>query len=326
MMKISKMQGSLAIMLAMAICITVMCIPASAQSNDCINASYFNYVHNHVLGTTVQGESEWHLAQVNDTGTAYITLWHPNTTNFTLGIYDSCTSGNICSIIEMGAVLKSCEITLIPGFYYIEVADITGEGTYYLDFDLVSGAGFSIDDIFIDGSHEFRPGEFVSLSIPIERIVDTDFDASIFFDVTDIHNTSMFSSSTLYHFQGKEKKVFGLNFTVSLPAQSGSYNVRVYISRASTSGSGSGALGAQSNGNSSYYDYSKNNAFEVINVLSGDVNNNNLVDIYDLASVGMAYGSLPGEAYWSSGADVNLDSIIDIFDLATVAVNFGNKI
>ena len=63
-----------------------------------------------------------------------------------------------------------------------------------------------------------------------------------------------------------------------------------------------------------------------INVgLLGDVNNDCKVDIFDLAIVGLAYGSKQGDTNWNPNADVNNDSKVDIFDLATVGLNYGRE-
>ena len=61
--------------------------------------------------------------------------------------------------------------------------------------------------------------------------------------------------------------------------------------------------------------------------LKGDVDGDCDVDIFDLASVGLAYGSQPGDSNWNPDADVyppGGDGIINIFDLATIGLNYGN--
>lgn len=57
--------------------------------------------------------------------------------------------------------------------------------------------------------------------------------------------------------------------------------------------------------------------------LEGDVNRDCEVNIFDLAAVGLAYGSRPGDANWNPGADVTGDGIVNIFDLATVGLNYS---
>jgi len=65
--------------------------------------------------------------------------------------------------------------------------------------------------------------------------------------------------------------------------------------------------------------------YVVINI-TGDVNGDGAVDIYDLAAVGLAFGATPDKPNWNPQADVNGDNIIDIFDLVSVAVNFGRRL
>jgi len=60
--------------------------------------------------------------------------------------------------------------------------------------------------------------------------------------------------------------------------------------------------------------------------LEGDVDGDCDVDIFDLASVGLAYGSQPGDGNWNPDANVYPsvgDGKINIFDLATVGINYG---
>ena len=65
--------------------------------------------------------------------------------------------------------------------------------------------------------------------------------------------------------------------------------------------------------------YAEINIFRLV----GDVNGDCKVNIFDLATVGLAYGSRPGDAYWKPEADTYPDGIINIFDLATVGMHYG---
>jgi len=58
-------------------------------------------------------------------------------------------------------------------------------------------------------------------------------------------------------------------------------------------------------------------------VLSGDVDGNCKVDIFDLAKVGLCYGKAPTGT--CTNADLNKDGKINIFDLATVGLNYGKS-
>jgi len=68
-----------------------------------------------------------------------------------------------------------------------------------------------------------------------------------------------------------------------------------------------------------YYDLKR----EWCGDVTGDVNNDKNVDIFDLAAVGLAYGSRPGDGNWDQDADLTGDGTINIFDLATVGINYG---
>ncbi len=60
-------------------------------------------------------------------------------------------------------------------------------------------------------------------------------------------------------------------------------------------------------------------ALAAVSLLSGDVNDDNVVDVADAAAVGMSFGLTgPGLA-----ADINQDGIVDIFDIILASVNFG---
>ncbi len=59
--------------------------------------------------------------------------------------------------------------------------------------------------------------------------------------------------------------------------------------------------------------------------LDGDVNWDCQVDIFDLAAVGLAYGSRPGDEHWDENADMTGDGKVNIFDLATVGLNYGKN-
>ena len=57
----------------------------------------------------------------------------------------------------------------------------------------------------------------------------------------------------------------------------------------------------------------------------GDVNNDGTVDIFDVVTVSVAFGSEPGDPNWNQAADLNNDNIVDIFDVVTVTSNFGKS-
>lgn len=56
--------------------------------------------------------------------------------------------------------------------------------------------------------------------------------------------------------------------------------------------------------------------------LVGDINKDCRVNIFDLAMVGVAYGTTPGHPRWNPDIDLWQDGIINIFDMVTVAIHF----
>lgn len=64
--------------------------------------------------------------------------------------------------------------------------------------------------------------------------------------------------------------------------------------------------------------------YDHINIaVSGDLNGDGSIDIYDIAIVAVTFGSTPVDANWNPNADVNDDGIVDIFDIVVVALHFG---
>lgn len=62
---------------------------------------------------------------------------------------------------------------------------------------------------------------------------------------------------------------------------------------------------------------------EISPVMTGDLNADGKVDIYDVITVTIAFGSKLGDPNWNLIADANNDDIVDIFDVVLVATNFG---
>jgi len=58
--------------------------------------------------------------------------------------------------------------------------------------------------------------------------------------------------------------------------------------------------------------------------IPGDVNHDGIIDIMDVLTVGLAFGSKPGDPNWNTIADLSEDwDIIDIMDVLIVGLHFG---
>ncbi|MFC1976562.1 cohesin domain-containing protein [Chloroflexota bacterium] len=62
-------------------------------------------------------------------------------------------------------------------------------------------------------------------------------------------------------------------------------------------------------------------ALNAVNLLSGDINDDDLVDITDAAAVGTSFGQTGPDL----PADITRDEVLDIFDIVLVSVNFGEE-
>ncbi|MBI2338638.1 hypothetical protein HYU95_05660 [Candidatus Daviesbacteria bacterium] len=119
---------------------------------------------------------------------------------------------------------------------------------------------------------------------------------------------------------------FLLNFTIDLPA-SGEYSG---LSLAGlTVGSRYTALlkGSAQIATESAFTMSPNitnlNEGQPVNLISGDLNDDNIVNSADYSIVQKALGSIPKSSNWNGNADLNKDELINTFDLGLVSKNIG---
>ena len=61
-------------------------------------------------------------------------------------------------------------------------------------------------------------------------------------------------------------------------------------------------------------------------VPSPDLNDDEIVDIFDVVLIAVAFWSEPGSSGWNPLADLNIDGVIDESDVATVAASFGKTV
>ncbi|MFQ5999426.1 MAG: PKD domain-containing protein [Candidatus Bathyarchaeia archaeon] len=57
--------------------------------------------------------------------------------------------------------------------------------------------------------------------------------------------------------------------------------------------------------------------------IMGDINGDGTVDIVDIVTIALAFGSSPGDPNWNPDADLNGDGTVDIIDIVMAAIHFG---
>jgi len=77
-------------------------------------------------------------------------------------------------------------------------------------------------------------------------------------------------------------------------------------------------LGDRVSDNVDYYPWS-----DVQYPILGDINNDCIVNIFDILIAATAFGSMPGDPNWNPEVDLDNNGIINILDLVRIAVNFG---
>lgn len=65
------------------------------------------------------------------------------------------------------------------------------------------------------------------------------------------------------------------------------------------------------------------NSGETVNMLSGDLNEDNMINPADYSIARAALNSTPASKNWNSAADLNKDGVVNIFDLAIISKNIG---
>lgn len=65
------------------------------------------------------------------------------------------------------------------------------------------------------------------------------------------------------------------------------------------------------------------NEGQAVSMLTGDLNDDNVINSVDLSLIQKAYGSNPSSGNWNENADLNKDGVVNSFDLAIVSKNLG---
>ncbi len=65
------------------------------------------------------------------------------------------------------------------------------------------------------------------------------------------------------------------------------------------------------------------NEGEAVNMLTGDLNEDNIINSTDISIIQKAYGSNSKSANWNENADLNKDGVVNAFDLGIISKNLG---
>ena len=70
-------------------------------------------------------------------------------------------------------------------------------------------------------------------------------------------------------------------------------------------------------------DFAPDKGLAYLVYVEGDLNRDEIVDIFDVVTIAISFGTEPGDSSWNQIADLNYDDIVDIFDVVLLANNFG---
>lgn len=65
------------------------------------------------------------------------------------------------------------------------------------------------------------------------------------------------------------------------------------------------------------------NSGQAVNLLTGDLNDDNVINSADYSIVRSSFGATSGSSNWNGNADFNLDGVVNIFDLGILSKNLG---
>jgi PKD repeat protein len=74
---------------------------------------------------------------------------------------------------------------------------------------------------------------------------------------------------------------------------------------------------------SGFKGYSASIVMVRVSGVTGDINGDGVVDIYDAIILAGAYNSKPGDSNWNPNADINGDNVVDIYDAIMLSSHYG---
>jgi hypothetical protein len=203
--------------------------------------------------------------------------------------------------VEEGIYLLSAEASPVP--YELNIAD-----NYYEDGTieiLRIIRDVAIVDVYPDVNAAY-PGWIVNITV----IVKNEGNVSETFDVTAYYNNTSIAIQTVVDLPAGEEVTLTFLWDTSELEPCNNYTISAEASPVPYE-----------------FDLTDNylaNGYVKIKIW-GDVNGDGKVDILDIATIAMAFGSYPGHERWNPDADLNRDQKVDILDLAIAASNYGES-
>jgi len=113
-------------------------VVVAGQHNDSMqNAEILNYKTMYAFGES-ENAGAWRKVNFEKGGTVVLTLDYESGSEYNVAVYNECSGKNYCETYEFGNY-KVCVANVQPGLHFFEVTNVSGNGQYYLDVDLIEG-------------------------------------------------------------------------------------------------------------------------------------------------------------------------------------------
>ena len=292
-------------------------------STVCENAELMNHTYEHKLDSISSYEEQWTKVNIGGYKPVLYTLWNYDLQNISLEIYTDCNAPPICQG-QGNRFIEKCIVKSLPKNYFVRVFGSNSTTDYVLDVDEYEYQDITIGGIKRITSYEVYGGGRIQFFIRVYGESDRNHTAAVNSYVKDRkNNTLAFSSKTVFI----ERNGFSLvKFNLSIPdnIDVGKYDILAEVSEVRNSEQTQTVL-ARTNTNEQKISKKFEDQFEVLRKLEGDVKIDLVVDIFDLARVGMNYGTDENSENFDASSDLNYDGEVNIFDLAIVGLNYGRR-
>lgn len=165
----------------------------------------------------------------------------------------------------------------------------------------------------------YNSTEIVSVMVDLGTYSMSSFQVLVKVDLVDASNVTLGGSSTnptiggAFPMGNAKNYTFFFNIFIPVFAANGTGHVYVAVFDRDPGSGGSPLCPA----------YSPPPEIQINGRLSGDLNGDNIVDIYDAIILAGAFNSHLGSPNWNPNADINSDGTVDIYDAIILAGHYG---